>query len=302
MARSALARMGASADRIEAFERQYVPSRGLRHLAVGDPEAISRAVMRSRIARTGREAVLYDELGILARGIGAGAFHAFIRVAYAIADGNDDELAAGLTYWRSAALDLGAQGPPARTAESFDPAGALALARALLAHVPPSLDAGALIAERMAAVARDGAFDAVVGEPYFEADAVSRIAAATVRIFAATRSFTLLHAMTATHAIRIVLPFAPDRNLFLAYFWRAYVAAYVSAGAPAFLEATAFASAIASAPNWEPLLAIARGSDDEHVVKATFTAWTEDSVYHDPLYRVATVRYLRLDDAARATM
>jgi hypothetical protein len=48
------------------------------------------------------------------------------------------------------------------------------------------------------------------------------------------------------------------------------------------------------APPWPELHAAARRSRDEHDISLTFSAWQEDTMYHDPLYRVAVARQLRL--------
>jgi len=296
MSLSALARMGASVERRAMFARTYAAAKGLRQLDEFDPEFLARASVRARIAAVGRAVVLREQLQTLARGIGAGAFHALIRVAYGIVDADDAEIAAGLTYWGRAALDLG-EAKRLPDDRPFIAPHAFERARTMLEHVPSSLPANGLISQRMAAVAADPAFDAAVGQPRFAApDGIAAIAALTVRAFAATRSFTLLHAMTATHALRIVLPFAADADALLLYFWRAYVAAYVSAGAPALPHEATFAAGLQHLPAWNDVLAFACASQDKHVVKAAFTAWSEDAVYHDPLYRLAAARYLRLAD------
>ncbi len=294
MARSALRRMGASAERIEDFTRTYVAEKQLRPLAPGDPELAAREAMAQRLASAGRGAVIREELRSLARGIGAGAFHALIRVAYGIADGDDAEIAAGLVYWRHASLDLGSAQHVEADAEPFDASAALMRARSLLAGVRERVGRRGLIAGRMAAIAAEPEFDPACGRPRFEADSVARLAAVTSRAFAATGDFTLLHAMTATHALRVVLPFADDADSLLQPLWRAYVAAYASAGAPTPPDRAAFAADVVRAPEWAQILAAAIASDDEHDVKAAFTAWSQDGVYDDPVYRVAAARYLRL--------
>lgn len=293
MSLSALQRMGAGGERRRAFEQTYVSAKRLRTLEESDPEFQARRIIYDRIVAQGRKAVLQEELSMLARGIGAGAFHALIRVAYGIIDDRDDEISAGLTYWRDVALDLGtATGP--MDAMPFHASSAIERVRATLAHVPNELGSRGLIAARMAIVARAAAFDAAVGHPRFGDAAVAQFAALTVRAFAATRSFTLLHAMTATHALRIVLPYARDREQILQCFWRAAAAAYVSAAAPALLPQDDLAAEAERAPAWPELLALACAADDEHIIKATFTAWTEDATYHDPFYRLAAARYMNL--------
>lgn len=289
MAISALARMGASAERIAEFTRIYVAEKALRPIDERDAEFQARGEMHVRIARESREAVLREELRSLGAGLGAGAFHALIRVAYGVADENDEEIAAGLIYWREAALDLGHSVTPVDDA-GFQATEKLDAARRRLGRLPEAFTG--MIADRMAAVARDAAFSAVVGRPRFASSSLADLAAVSVRAFAATQNFTILHAMTATHAMRLLLPLSDDSDALMQSLWRAYVAAYVSAGAP---EIPAGLSVDPTrVPSWETLRSIACASNNEHVVKATYTAWSEDAAYHDPCYRIAIARYLKL--------
>ena len=299
MTRSALRRLGASAERREAFAQRYVVEKALRPLDPVGAEAHARAALVARIAHDGRDAVLRSELHELARGLGGGAFHALIRVAYAIADRDDLELAAGLAYWRHAYLDLGVADSAdvddtnaATTA--FDPDAVLARARTILRDVPPRLNDRALIAHRMSAVARESAFAAVVEDARVRTRDLPRIASIVVRGFAATRSFTILHAMTATHAMRVLMPYSRDPDATVCDLWRAIVAAYVSAGLPEIPHESVLVQRYADVPAWDTLVTRACASDDEHVIKAAFTAREEDRAYANPCYRIAVARYMKL--------
>ena len=296
---SALRRLGARPDRREAFAQRYVLEKALRPLDPASAEAHARAALVTRIAREGRDAVLRAELHALARGLGGGAFHALIRVAYAIADRDDSELAAGLAYWRHAYLDLGEASPQNSDDAvvdgiSFEPDAALTAARARLHDVPARLDDRSLIAHRMAAVAREPEFAAVLDDGCVRARDLPRIASIVVRGFAATRSFTILHAMTATHAMRVLLPYASDPDTIVRYLWRAIVAAYVSAGLPEIPQEAVLVQRYAGVPAWAALVTRACASDDEHVIKAAFTAREEDRAYANPCYRIAVARYMKL--------
>ena len=287
----ALASMGASKRRLSDYARSYVEHKGLRVLDCDDREWTARAALRERIEVQGRASVLAAELSVLGAGIGAGAFHALIRVAYGIAEGDDDEIVAGLTYWRDASLDLGVP-TTARETKLLDVGSALGRIRTMLANVADRIGDRGHIAAQMALVADDTAFDVACGHPLFGESPLVGIAAAAVRAFAATQNFRLLHVMTATHAMRIVLPFARESDELMQCFWRALVAAYVSAGAPPMPSEDAWRHEIDRTADWPVLHARACASDDEHVIKATYTAWCEDNVYHDPVYRIAAQRYL----------
>jgi hypothetical protein len=294
MALVALERMGADRARREAFAERYVAAKALRVLKRDDAELQAREALHEQMRDHGWPWVLRAELRSLQWGLGAGAFHAFIRVAYGILEDDSREIAAALVYWRKAALDVGTASRLTIDAQPFDPATVLTRVRDRLGHVPASLPTGALIAERMHAIARNPAFDIACGRPRIADEFTARVAATTVRALATTRNFTLLHAMTATHALRIIEPYADDRDGLLQSFWRAYVAAWVSAGALPLRDASDFFAELANTPAWDELLPLACASDDEHVIKVTYTAWSEDAVYDNPLYRVAVARYVKL--------
>jgi hypothetical protein len=208
-----------------------------------------------------------------------------IRLAYGLEAGDEREIAAACVYWRDAYLDLGLD-----TQESsvpFQPGVTIARLRTELAGI--ALPKG-LIFKGMAAAAADPRFTAALragGSPRSAAD-LGAIAHFVVRWFAATRGFTALHAMTGTHAFRIVQSHL-ELATALPALWRAICAAYAAAGFAAIGEPGAPAL-----PAWDELLAAAVASDDEHDIKAAYTAWSEERAYGGELYRLAAARYLRL--------
>ena len=285
MARVALHRMGAAPSRIDAFERQYVEGKKLQSLADAPAEEAARDAICAEIRRDGRDAVVRRYLRELMPGVGAGAFHPLIRLAYGLEADDDREIAAALVYWRDAYLDLGAdtEDPSA----SFRPAETFARLRTELAGI--ALPRG-LIFKGMAAAAADPRFTAALragGAPKTTAD-LGAIARFVVTWFATTRGFTALHAMTGTHAFRIVQSHL-DVATALPALWRALCAAYVAAGFPEIGE-----PGVPGLPAWDTLLAAAIASDDEHDIKAAYTAWSEERAYGGELYRLAAARYLRL--------
>jgi hypothetical protein len=285
MARVALHRMGAAPSRIEAFARRYVDEKKLRPLADAPAEAAERDAICAEIRRDGRDALLRRKLAESMPGVGAGAFHPLIRLAYGIEADDDREIAAALVYWRDAYLDLGVD--TGGDSAPFRPEFAFAGLRS-------ELDAAALpkaiIFTRMTAAAADSRFAAAVcagGFPHDETDLRS-IAQFVVTWFAATRGFAALHAMTAVHAFRLVKSHL-DLPQALPALWWALCAAYAAAALPEIGE-----PGTPAVPRWEAVLAAAVASDDEHDIKAAYTAWSEERAYGGELYRVAAARYLRL--------
>ena len=306
MAALALAWMGAEDERIADFAAHYRDRWPLQPLprstrratyeqwrqALGDPGCEARAVayFADALARSGRAATLRAHLSELLRGVGASAFHALIRTAYALEAEDDAELACALGYWTMSWLDLGQSEPAGEFMRPLEVFEAFGAAFRPTADLPPGL-----IFHRMAAVVAHPSFDAFAARYSPAPGALAELAAAVVTLFAATSDFTALHAMTSTHAVRIVLPWTPDPQSALAHHWRALLAAYGSMGAPEPPSTDEIARLrCVATPSWAALHAAALASNDDHVIKSIYTAWREDEAYHDPLYALAAGRYAGL--------
>lgn len=306
MAALALRWMGAPDSRIDDFAARYrarIPLELLppsttqltfdlwrKHL--GDPaiEAPAVSYFANVLATSGRPGTLKAHLPDLLGGVGAGAFHALIRTAYALEADDDAELAAALGYWTMSWLDLGttdATGEAIAPLKIFDTFGSTFRPNA-------KLEAGAIF-RRMQAVVKHECFDSFSARYSPSKVGVADLAGAALTLFAATGNFTALHAMTATHALRLVLPWVDDHQVAVAHHWRALLAAYGSMGAPPLpSEGDIARLRCSSTPTWADLHATAWASDDDHVIKSIYSAWRENEVYHDTLYAVAVARYAGL--------
>ena len=282
---AALAEMGADETHLAAWAERYANRHGLRPAMHAEREA--RLRWRARIRDLGRSAVFAQHGAYFARGIGAAAFHAAIRAAYAFERSDDDELAAALEAWEREYL------PIARPLVEASCSVEASLAE--LAASPIRTDGRGLIATRMKAVAEDARFAAIAASVPSAAD-VDALALAAATAFALSGDFTALHVMTGTHAMRVLLRHLTGHVSIVSGFWSAYAAAALVAGTIPTLDAAVLDALRAEAPpDWEPLLARAVAQDDEHVIKSTYTAWRLDCELHDDVYRAAAQRYLSLD-------
>jgi hypothetical protein len=253
----------------------------------GKSDAINgyRALFMAAIAREGRDATLRKYLPDLLPGVGAAAFHPLIRTGYGVRFGDDREVADGLAYWAITYLPLG---PLGRAGAERDP-------RALLAsvHATPALAGrdlrGALIFGKMKSAAELPEFRAKVDALAPSDTTLAALAAASVRLYADSGDFILLHAVTGTHAYRLLQPFIHPPELGLRYFWQALVAAYVSTGAPSLVDPPS-----GSVPAWNESLARARASVEEHDIKLVDVAHQQGAFYGDPVYRRAAARRMGL--------
>jgi Questin oxidase-like len=282
MAVVALAEMGASAERIEAWAAQYATKHQLRPADAGERKR--RSAWYQKISVEGREAVLAGALPGLSDGIGAAAFHPAIRAGYAIEQSDDQELASALESWDREFLDLTA--PEETRAVEIDEA------LALLAASTIRVEAGGLIAPLMQRVAAHPEF-ATIAEAVPRSEDINKLALAAAVAFAESGDFTALHVMTGTYAMRTISGFFVEPDAEMPGFWRAYAAAALVSGTIPTLAPEKLASLRAEAPtDWAPLLTQAIANEDEHVIKATYTAWRLDTNQNDPIYRTTAHRYL----------
>ena len=289
MALVALDRMGASPTRLEQFYARYA-SRLVRRRppaaplqpnhsfgVMSDFEGVL-AYFREQIAERGKEPVLRAWLPFLIPGVAASAFHALIRLAYAVDAYHDGEIAAGLACWVTEYQRLGELGAPTRRSLD-DIVGELSQRSAAHRFNP------GLIVDRMADAAQLPAVLAAATQP--EHLQFADVANFAIRMYAACGDFTVLHMVTGCHALRIISPYLEDPAAATRHLWHAVMLAFLSTGLE--LQRTDRASA-APRHDWPQCLGRAVESDNDHVVKLTYTAWREAAVTHDPLYHYAACR------------
>jgi hypothetical protein len=300
MALLALARLGASAARLEEFAARYALDKQLRPARTGawpagdawqgrfgDSAAwpAYRDLFRQWAANEGALDMLRQVLPALMRGCGAAAFHGLIRTAAALQANHAGELADGLAHWAADFLPLGDL-PPAAGEVVDDPA---ELLRKL--HASPSR--AGLIALRMAEAAADGAVNAMIGKLRIDEGTPERLARAAAFAYAESGNFTALHLVTGTQAMRIVARCVEEPLAAWRWFWQAYAHGVVAA------RLQVAANPVQVRP-WDELVASAIASDDEHVIKLVDACREEQRHYagaaaggrHGEVWRRAAARAL----------
>lgn len=283
MALGALDGLGAPAKRLSDFFNFYAQML----VPVREEVAATRARYERGFERDGVDATLRAHLPRLLPGIGSAAFHGVIRLAYAIEANHVGQLAAALAYWDEVFEPLSDEIP---REEDADPT---ALLRTLRGS--PSLRVqtfeGSNISSKMAEAATLREF-ANAGGIAVADDTLGRLAAAARALYAATGDFVALHAITGTHATRVVSTFldVDDRSRAVRYLYQAVAAAYVIIGTPP-IEVASFEHA----PSWDTIAIAARASNDEHVIKIAYSAreeaatWGDDEVYRACAARAASL-------------
>lgn len=304
----ALDRLGAKPARIEQWYETYRAAHGLPPVpprvapidaadfeaALGDRarEADWRAFFAGEVARLGADGAIKLYLPPLVQGVAASATHPLMRLAYGLIAADDDEIAVALAYWATTWLPLPA--PTGAAPVSDDPAEPLAFVAQIEGARSYQTETD-LLWHSIRAVAALPGFRPVVDRLAFSPDTPSRMARTVLALFVGTMDFAALHAVTGLHWVRIVGYRLPEREPLYRAFWQVIAALVPKIGFPSLPSPDAIADMRRRpAPSWDEIKAAAIRSDDEHDVSLTFSAYEEEKVWGDKLYRVAAARRLGL--------
>ncbi|RZL31093.1 MAG: DUF4243 domain-containing protein [Rubrivivax sp.] len=291
MAQQALLELGASAARLQAFteaaEAVLEPRIAARPARIAvdhdlgrpDSDAAWRAHFAARIAELGSGAALGEALALLLPGAGAIAFHGLIRTGHAVLAGHEGELAAALAHWASHFMPLTAtDGGPALELPEWS--------QALATLARPVYPPGSLITGRMQAWGAAAGFASIAPRLRHGPDTLRSLALLAARTYACTGNFTVLHLLTASHAMSVLQPWWPTPELPRGFTVAAAAGLLASGAAPAFT--------LEQPPEraWPALISAACAQDDAHVIKLTHAAWRLDRRWPDPAWRRAVERVI----------
>ena len=289
MALVALDRLGGSPSRLNAFYAASIPSLvGFKPAAhpvhpidaMGNSDHFASVLLyfQRAIVEDGPGDVLRRWVPELIPGIAAASFHGMIRLGYAIEASNNAEIASALALWTTAFTSLG---PPGDLVDEMPSAIVKRLSKVIANHpVSPGL-----IVDRMTGIAPLNLLQYSESQP--RQLRLPDVAGFAISAYASFDDFTLLHAVTATHAFRLVIPFIADSALATRYLWRSIMIAALSTGLPLHNE---WPKEGAHRTGWADITARAIESDDEHVIKLVYTAFAEFRIYADPLYQFVAMR------------
>lgn len=293
----ALDRLGADGDTLRRFAdgyaRRLLPAPACAdaldpHDYLGSSGDYPRFVrfFQDRIREAGAEAVLHDWVPVLMPGLAASAFHAMIRLAYAIEGGLEDEIALALAYWAAeyASLPL----PLAPAGGSLEQ-----IADKLRAALAGHAFKPGIIIDKMLEIAWGPVLAGAALQP-LAAPALRDIARFALRAYTEREDFTLLHLVTGCHAFRIVQAYAHDGALARRYLWQAALTAWLTVVAAPASPARA-AQPGGSMPDAQAIAARALLSSDDHAIKLCHSALCEYREYGDAGYLRVAARKLALD-------
>jgi hypothetical protein len=209
-------------------------------------------------------------------GCAAAAFHGPIRAAAALRAGHAGELAAGLAYWAARHQPLGAL--PARAGTVAEPLTLLRRLQAVPSRRP-------LIAQRMAHAAGNAVLQATVPRLAVGPGTLARLSQLAAQAYAGSGNFTALHMVTASHAMRVLLPFVDAgavADAALRWFWQAWATALVAACVKP-------RPPVALLP-WPAILQRAVASSDVHVIKLVDACREEEVAHGGSVWQLAASR------------
>lgn len=292
----ALERLGATPERLTAYRDHYVrrlePRSQTSEIEICEDNwqsflgqnkyhAEYLKYFKDRLDRQDFRRVLRNHVPTLFRGVGGGAFHGLIRLGYALDTQSSEEIMQALAYWSISYLELKVESK----GQTKEPKEIFAELNAAFHGFKPD---ASNIARRMEIIAELEQFQTICSQVRIGEDAYKLIAPLVLALFLQTQDFTALHAVTSTHAFRIVSRYLAEdvsiaRDLFIAL-----AAAYVSIRAPK-VEGL---DANLQVGSWDQLAQKAIGSDDDHIPKIVFSCQQEFLANKNAAYFAAADRYV----------
>jgi len=156
---------------------------------------------------------------------------------------------------------------------------------ALLRELRAGRSRAELISDQIRDAAADGRVNRVAARLFVDEGTPERLARAAALAYAQSGKVTALHLVTGTHAMRVVTRFVDEPLTAWAWYWQAFAHAVVAARLKPLPPA-------ALRP-WPALVARARDSDDEHLIKLVESCREEEKAYArrgDTLWREAASR------------
>jgi len=226
----------------------------------------------------GVDGVLKTTLPLLIDGLAASAFHALIRLAYAVEENNNSEIAIALAFWSTEfqLLPLSDKKKPATLAailEEFAPLGENhQFSPGII--VDKMDEIGKLLQQKNSIIQPDN----------ISFDELRNLA---ITAFNAQNNFTLLHTVTGCHALSIIMPYLEDGHAALRQLWKAILVAYLSTGL-SYKEDKVDTSELNC--DFTELVAQAIKSNDFHAIKLVYSCFCEYQKHQNPLYYIVAKR------------
>ncbi|MGQ5522040.1 questin oxidase family protein [Chitinimonas sp. PSY-7] len=226
--------------------------------------------------------ILHRYLPLLLPGLSAGSLHGLIRLAYGLKAQSNSEIAAALAYWSSHYQFLGVLDEAGDLSPADCLRGLAADSNICLPQGKRLIGSGMVMAAALPGL-REQASKLASGEAV-----LGQIAELVLELYANSRDFTVLHMLTACHALRVLQPYLDDSERALRFYWLAACTAYVEAGKPVHEPVTL----LADKHSWEEIIARVILRRDVHQIKLVYSCQQESLYYGKPLYQQVAAQVL----------
>ena len=233
---------------------------------LGDTNAYASYLQyfHTALDNTNTEQVLTDTLPMLIPGLAASAFHAMIRLAYAIEKNHQGEIAIALAFWSAEyqAFQLNSE----KTTDSLPDI----LHSVVEMGMNYSFGPGIIVDHMNEVAALLQAEQRIIQPAQISLNDVRRFA---LTAFYSKDEFTLLHTVTGCHAFSKLLPFIDNEIWAVRELWQAILVAYLSTGLP--FNPKAIPQEEIHENDFEPLRKLALQLEDSHDIKLFYTCYSE---------------------------
>lgn len=274
MALAALSLCGATDSQLETFYRDYTPRlEPIRQLS--PPPKSSIAVLgnnqhfpdflvkyRQLVEQKGLEEAVIHALPQLLPGVATAAFHALIRLSYAVQIQDKEETAIALAYWASEFQPLG----PLQVTTKYRGETQLKMAFERFNGYP--FQPGNIV-DRIDELITTPEYHEISANPTgINLDCIAR---SSIQLYLASGNFTLLHGVTGLQALHVLMPLIEHKDLAVNYFWQAYIAALCASRADTISPSSLRPLASPSPIQWRVWLKQVQTSKNDHDIKLIYS-------------------------------
>ncbi|MDX1303233.1 questin oxidase family protein [Photobacterium sp.] len=279
MALIALDRLGASPERLEEYFEFYSEKlkpleslsydedfNWLEHLGEKEKFNVYLDFYSKQISLYGITSTLRTYIDKLIQGCAASAFHALIRLSYGIIQENPKEITFGLAHMSSHFILLPL--PLKGDTKSQE------LVNNALNVFSNYTAVGNSVTQRMTDISNHPDFSRINSYP---SDlSLGSFSTLFSQLYLQSNDFTMLHAVTSSHAMRVVLPYISDESTALKSYWSAALVAVLSIKNLNFNEIVEGNSITTDKLNFKNAI----NSNDDHMIKLVFSCVEEYRYYN----------------------
>ncbi|MGL1889979.1 MAG: questin oxidase family protein [Spirochaetaceae bacterium] len=272
-----LDKIGANKNQLEAFSNHYSKRFLKKDVSSIYLENYNKEIkiVKTSIDNIGLNQTITQYIDRLINGVTASAFHCLIRLAYAVESEIQDEIINALAYWviEYEPIELS----EINSDDSLD----FIVSKVEQIRQKNSFKDGIII-DRVLEAYKIDVFNGFRIQPSsISLDAISKLC---LDLFYTSNNFTILHTVTACHALRLLQPFFNNQENILRHFFQGIIFAYITTDHEMQIKEEIDTHRL----TWDNLLDSIKDSKNDHQIKLMYSLFSEYKHYNDKDYlRVA---------------